>query len=216
MRREFSDTGQDDREFFSHDYLGDVWSWTEMMMHLMNKNRWLGHQVARRRVRIEPTLLLKQVVAPIVNELSLLIQGRGFDVDRIERRGFYAIPKLFVSRSEFQQVCFNLLSNAIKYAHDDPKKFRITIRAGSTVEWYRLLFRDWGSGIPEGFEASVFERGVRGPNAVKTDVTGQGLGLWIARLVVERHGGTLTLTQRINPTEFTISLPTYLSRHGPT
>jgi signal transduction histidine kinase len=68
--------------------------------------------------------------------------------------------------------------------------------------------------VPPGFEDAIFEHGVRAPNA-QFDQTGDGLGLWIARELVERHGGRILLRQSRGPTEFVIWLPDSLEMYPP-
>ena len=112
---------------------------------------------------------------------------------------------------------FNLLSNGIKYAFRDPSSFHIEIdgesRRGGTE--YAIMFRDWGEGIPAGFESRVFEQGFRAHRAGGRPISGQGFGLWIVRSIVEAHGGRVAVTRRSLPTEITIFLPKSLERQPP-
>jgi len=64
-------------------------------------------------------------------------------------------------------------------------------------------------------EDRIFEEGVRGDNAMRVHVTGQGLGLSIVRQVIERHRGTIRVTNLQLPTEFTIELPYWLASRPP-
>ncbi len=87
-----------------------------------------------------------------------------------------------------QQVAWNLLSNAVKFT---PPGGRVEVNlecpAGSVV----LTIRDTGVGIPPLFLGSIFERFIQaeGPNTRKH--SGLGLGLAIARYLVEQHGGSI-------------------------
>jgi signal transduction histidine kinase len=70
----------------------------------------------------------------------------------------------------------------------------------------RAWVEDSGPGLPEGDTVGIFERFKRG--AQEPEPGGLGLGLWISRSIVERHGGTLTATRTAESrTRFTISLP---------
>ncbi|MEL6599112.1 MAG: sensor histidine kinase N-terminal domain-containing protein [Pseudomonadota bacterium] len=86
-----------------------------------------------------------------------------------------------------QNAVRNILDNAIKYSPED-SRVRLVVRqepGGST-----LKVTDEGGGFPEGPGDPLTERFVRGPNVAST--IGSGLGLTIAKEVVEAHGGRLT------------------------
>ena len=74
---------------------------------------------------------------------------------------------------------------------------------------------DWGVGIEKGWEEAVFSHKVRAPNALKLSVTGQGIGLWVVRQIIEMHGGRVSVTRLADPTEFTITLPADLETRTP-
>ena len=97
-----------------------------------------------------------------------------------------------------------LLDNAIKYTEDNiPIELVGRIATEGGVE---LLVRDHGAGIPEAELPHVFDKAYRGSNAV--GVTGSGLGLYMARSVVDVHGGTVTARNLSESgTEFRIWLP---------
>jgi len=83
------------------------------------------------------------------------------------------------------QVLANLIGNAIKFT---PPGGVITVSAARAGDGVRLSVRDTGPGIPEAQKEAVFERFWQvGAN----DRRGLGLGLYIARGIVEAHGGTI-------------------------
>lgn len=97
-----------------------------------------------------------------------------------------------------------LLDNAIKYtdAHT-PIELIGKMASEGGVEF---LVRDRGAGLPAAEWAQVFDKSFRGSNAV--GIAGSGLGLYMARAVVDVHGGTLTATNvSESGTEFRIWLP---------
>jgi signal transduction histidine kinase len=107
------------------------------------------------------------------------------------------------------QVVFNLIENAIKFARHDPDEFQIVI-AGAIVEegkYYELSFRDWGVGVPIGFDDRIFQEGTRGPSAWQHDVLGDGLGLYVARQFTRLNGGELEYRRHDDFTEFVIRFP---------
>jgi signal transduction histidine kinase/sugar phosphate isomerase/epimerase len=203
--------------FFDYDYPGDIYSWSELMGRLIDNANALRYSREGMSVRAEPTLLIRDVIAPAMKQVSLLLDERGFlrFKMRYSDETLRQIPALWLDRNQFQQVVFNLLANAIKYAEDNPSAFQIDIDGGKSKDAYYLRFRDWGPGIEAGMEELIFEEGVRGPGAIQRDVTGQGLGLSIARQIIGRHGGRIAVTNLKQPTEFTIFLPRSLERCAP-
>ncbi len=92
----------------------------------------------------------------------------------------------------FEEVVLNLLDNAIKYS---PEGSEITVelrppRGGQA----QLAVRDRGPGIPEAHRAHIFQRFYQAPDHAPdgTRSGGMGLGLYICRQIIERHGGTIT------------------------
>jgi signal transduction histidine kinase len=86
------------------------------------------------------------------------------------------------------QVVANLLSNAIKYSPDGGTVEVVGERENNLV---RISVRDEGLGIPDELQQRVFAKFFRG-NAGASGIQGSGLGLTIARSVVEAHGGRIS------------------------
>ena len=105
------------------------------------------------------------------------------------------------------QVLTNLVSNAIRHSPGG----QIEIHAGGTDETVRLTISDNGEGIAEEDLPFVFERFWRGDLARShTDGVGGGLGLAIARQLVQAHNGTIGVESRLGEGAcFSIELPRY-------
>lgn len=93
-----------------------------------------------------------------------------------------------IDRGALVQALLNLLENARKYALAGG---RIEIADEFRDRLYRLRLRDFGPGIPEDELEAVFERFKRGRAQADGRVAGVGLGLHLARRIVEDHGGRL-------------------------
>ncbi len=119
---------------------------------------------------------------------------------------FSALPERSVhgDAQRLQQVFVNLLSNAAKFA---PVGSTILVGAqprGSVVD---VWVEDAGPGPPAGDSQAIFERFRRGDNS-EPDAPGLGLGLWIARSIVERHAGSIRAERTANAhTRFVLTLP---------
>ncbi|MBA3823691.1 MAG: PAS domain-containing sensor histidine kinase [Ktedonobacterales bacterium] len=119
---------------------------------------------------------------------------------------------LVLDGERISQVVVKLLTNALKYSAPDTP-VRITVRRG--VGTLRVQVQDRGPGIPRGQQLRLFERFYRVPGIEQQSGSevGLGLGLYICRTIIERHGGTLGVssTPGVGSTFF-FALPTTPSR----
>ena len=95
-------------------------------------------------------------------------------------------PVLLADETRIQQVLSNLISNSIKYAPGG----EIRISGGVHPEQVSICISDQGPGIEAIDLPHVFDRFYRSTNAVK-QTKGAGLGLYLARAIVEAHGGRI-------------------------
>lgn len=203
------------REMLPYDYLGDILSWCDIMRRLVGNADVLRSARASLPLECQPTFLKSEVIAAAVRQAGLLLRGKRFSENRIQYDDFEAVPRLWIDRSQFQQVMFNLLSNSIKYAFSDPDAFYVEIAGDRRGGDYVITFRDRGTGIPSGADERIFQEGARGRNALERNVAGQGLGLFVVRQIVEAHGGSVRVTHTAQPTEITITLPGELALQPP-
>ena len=105
-----------------------------------------------------------------------------------------------------KQVVGNLLSNAIKFT---PSGGRITVRSAQREHEIELVVEDTGEGIPSEFLPHVFERFRQADSSSSRRHSGLGLGLAIARRLVELHGGRITASSEGvgRGARFTLHLP---------
>jgi signal transduction histidine kinase len=102
------------------------------------------------------------------------------------------------------QVFVNLIANASKFA---PEGTPIRVGAQLEGQYVRAWVEDSGPGLPEGDTVGIFERFKRG-GAQEPEPGGLGLGLWISRSIVERHGGSIAAARTAEGfTRFTLTLP---------
>jgi two-component system sensor histidine kinase KdpD len=102
------------------------------------------------------------------------------------------------------QVFVNLLANAAKFGPEGSTIRIGGLRTGSLVD---VWVEDEGPGVPQGNSGAIFERFQRGVDS-EPDAPGLGLGLWIVKSIVERHGGTVRMERTAQQrTRFILSLP---------
>jgi len=104
-----------------------------------------------------------------------------------------------------RQVFENVIGNAIKYsAQDEP----VRVRVSDTESTIRVAVTDRGIGVPPDEMKFLFERFTRASNAKRSRVKGTGLGLYLAKTLVERHGGTIQVQSALGAgSTFTVVLP---------
>ena len=113
-------------------------------------------------------------------------------------------------RRRLLQLLDNLVGNAVKFT---PEGGRVELRVERTLDGAAIEVQDNGIGIPLGEEERIFDRFYRAQSAVSEQVPGTGLGLFIARAIAERHGGTLVAHRREGGGSiFRLELPSHASR----
>jgi two-component system sensor histidine kinase BaeS len=114
-------------------------------------------------------------------------------------------PDVLVDPERMAQVLGNLVSNALRHT---PAGGRIDLSAQAQGSRVALVVADTGEGIPADALPHVFERFYRVDKSRSRAHGGAGLGLAIAKSIVEAHGGTITAASTPgHGTTFTITLP---------
>jgi len=98
------------------------------------------------------------------------------------------LPDVFGDPSQIMLVVENLLDNAIRYIRE---KGEILIKLEKIEKTVRFHIRDTGVGIPQPDQKYIFQKFFRSENALKYQTQGSGLGLYIAKAIVEKSGGTI-------------------------
>lgn len=125
---------------------------------------------------VAPELLLQEAAAQV---------AAAGGCARIEARG---LPPLIRAQPTALRLALKVLvDNALQYS---PPGQPVVLAGCVTADGIELSVRDHGKGVPEGEACTIFDKGYRGSNAIGQ---GSGLGLYMARSVVEVHGGTIAL-----------------------
>jgi PAS domain S-box-containing protein len=119
------------------------------------------------------------VVDQAVADLSLELEGAGAQIIR------EPLPSVEADAAQLRAVFHNLLANAVRYRSSEPLRVEIGSTEGA------LYVRDNGRGIQPHDQRRIFELFRRGASA--DDVEGAGIGLALARRIIEAHGGQLWL-----------------------
>jgi two-component system, OmpR family, sensor histidine kinase SenX3 len=93
-------------------------------------------------------------------------------------------------RAELRSVFVNLIDNAVKYSGDEAPRISVRFKH-SGPEHAAVFIRDSGVGIAKGELKRVFKRFYRVPDHSTENTKGTGLGLFIAKSIIEKHGGRI-------------------------
>src|SRR5215472_17172163 len=116
------------------------------------------------------------------------------------------MPRLWADERALRQIVLNLLGNAIKFT---PQGGEIWLKAGWTASGGQYVsVKDTGPGIPEEEIPIVLASFGQGSNSIKSAEQGAGLGLPIAKSLVDLHGGTFSLKSKLRiGTEVVVTFP---------
>lgn len=173
---------------------------TRLIDNLLESVRIESGQLALRRQSIE--------LGDVVEDARVLVEA----LLRQRRQPLEtAVPEgltLQGDATRLTQVFVNLIANASKFAPEDmPIYIGAELEETPEGKLVRAWVEDSGPGLPEGDTVGIFERFKRG-GAQEPEPGGLGLGLWISRSIVERHGGSLSASRTAeNRTRFTLTLP---------
>jgi signal transduction histidine kinase len=167
-------------------YLEIVARNSERLLHLVNDLLFVARLEAG-ELELKPNELdLAAIARQSVDEAQPRAEAKGIDLScEIEPVGV-----IRADRGRMFQLLDNLLSNAIKFT---PEGGRVAVQVTEREPGVRLTVSDSGIGIPEGDRKRLFDRFFRAASAVDRQIPGTGLGLYIARAIVEAHGGTISL-----------------------
>ncbi len=145
---------------------------------------------------------LEKVVQETVHSLILLAKGKNINI--VFKNN--STPVIVVGDVEKLRLAIeNLISNAIKYT-DGRGKVEVSVRKKNGFVIFSS--KDNGVGIPEEQQSQVFNKFFRSDNAVKYQTEGTGLGLYIAKNIIEQSGGKIWFRSREGVGSiFSFSLP---------
>ncbi len=128
---------------------------------------------------------IESLVSDCVRGVGARAEARGV---RVESSVDHGLPPVRGAHDHLERVLLNLLTNALRHTPSDGSVAVVVRPDGQGV---RVSVEDTGEGIPAGDLEHAFERFWRADDARRRDGSGAGLGLAIARGLVEAHGGRI-------------------------
>ncbi|MGO9702767.1 MAG: sensor histidine kinase [Xanthobacteraceae bacterium] len=185
------------------DYAADIHSSGVHLLNLINEILDLSRIEAGRYELNEEAVSLHRVVEDCHHLLKLRAGNRGITIHELFEPN---MPRLWADERAVRQICLNLLSNAIKFTTQGGE---IWLKVGWTASGGQYMsVKDTGPGIPEEEIPVVLASFGQGSNSIKSAEQGAGLGLPIAKNLIDLHGGTFTLKSKLRiGTEVVVTFP---------
>ncbi len=192
--------------------LNAILGWTSILARDLESRQTLEHglRIIERNARIQAKLIDDILDVSRIISGKLRIEQRGVDLCSVIRAGVESVknqaeakgieigveivdaPCLALGDPErLQQVLWNLLTNAVKFTH---KAGHVWVRLSRQRNAFVIAVKDDGKGIDRSLLPHVFERFRQGDSSPRRSHGGLGLGLAIARHLVEAHGGSIEAT----------------------
>jgi diguanylate cyclase (GGDEF)-like protein len=172
----------------------------QLLDQLLDVARFDSQRSRAQKTAFEVSEVVMNVVASLAEQAAL--SGHHFECDVP-----VDLPHAFADPSHVERVLRNLVSNALKYAPDGgPVRVRIEAQGPADLE---ITVSDEGLGIPAEWQPRLFERFLRVDSPDRASIRGIGLGLYIARQLVELNGGRIWVTSggAARGSEFHFTIP---------
>lgn len=154
------------------------------------------------KTRDHSTLLIK-TLSRIIKNFEVIHENFTFELIEHKLKN----STVQISENHFEQIMIILLDNAVKYS-DEIQKVDVSIEEDHDHKMVRITVRDYGLGIPEEDLSKIFHRFYRVDKARSRAKGGNGLGLSIAKQLVESYEGDIRATSELGKgTSITFSLP---------
>jgi two-component system cell cycle sensor histidine kinase PleC len=185
------------------EYSADIHNSGVHLLGLINEILDLSRIEAGRYELNEESVSLAGIVEDCHHLLKLRATNRGITIHEMFEN---ELPRLWADERAIRQICLNLLSNAIKFT---PQGGEIWLKVGWTASGGQYMsVKDTGAGIPEEEIPVVLASFGQGSNSIKSAEQGAGLGLPIAKSLVDLHGGTFQLKSKLRiGTEVIVTFP---------
>jgi signal transduction histidine kinase len=136
---------------------------------------------------------LEDLIDNLLQEFSHVIKEKKIKLTFAKPRE--NLPQANIDPAKMRLAIQNLIDNAIKYT---PEKGEVTITIKYSKLNLEVSIKDSGIGIPKSQQARLFTKFFRSENAIKNQVDGTGLGLFIVKNIIEKHGGKIWVESEEN------------------
>jgi len=182
--------------------LDDILSSGKHLLGLINEVLDLS-KIESGKMRLKLTnFALSELIEPLTRIMAPILMPRKQSLDIEIEEG---LPLVYASKAKVEQVLLNLLDNSSKFTPDGGK---LKIKAGREDSWCQVSVIDNGIGIKKEDQERMFEPFYQLDNPLTKEKSGTGLGLIIAKQIIEKHGGRLWVESEYGKgSRFTFTLP---------
>ncbi len=196
MLDEHPDMPVGERAKYTHITLEKAFRLEELINEFFDITRFNLQDIVLEKEEVNLSILLEQLADESYGMLSEKGMTCGVDVE--DHLMFLGDP------DKLARVFDNLLRNAAAYGYEDTQ---ILIQARGGRDRITIIFTNEGPQIPQKKLEMIFEKFYRVDDARSSKTGGAGLGLAIAKQIVELHGGTISAASDVKNTRFIVTLP---------
>ncbi len=140
----------------------------------------------------------------VVNTLRAVASQKDVSLS-LDHSGLGSLEAPRVDRERLGMALFNIIDNAIKYTLSNGT---VRVKISRDDQYAYIDVSDSGVGIEQEDLKNLFKKFFRGSNVEQLEPNGNGLGLFITKNIIERHGGRISVTSQVNRgTTFRFSIP---------
>ena len=177
------DVGQMSAE--QKDLVNTIYESNERLIALVNRLLNISRIESGRFILEPQDTNITELVHDVVKELQPRYEPKKQEIIKIIPE---SIPTIKVDPKLIRHTYMNLLTNAIKYT---PEGGKVTVTLKLEGDNLMSSVRDTGMGIPSHQHEQIFKKFFRADNAAKVETDGTGLGLYLAKQIVEKSGGSI-------------------------
>ncbi len=185
-------------------YLANIYQATNNMAHLVNDLLNLSRIEAGKITPVPEKVELAPFLTQLIGEVEALAKEKNVHLE-------FKKPKnkiiAYFDTNLLRQVINNLLTNAIRYSRSGSGLVQLKVRRTADKQIV-ISVQDNGIGIPAAVKQRIFDKFYRADNAVKAAPDGTGLGLYTAKMIIERMGGKIWFRSKEKEgTTFYVKIP---------
>lgn len=187
------------------EYLEELFQTSKRLVHLIDDLLNTAKIEEGRFLEKENEFSLEAVVEFVINILKPEIEKKKIELKY--QKPSCRLPLIKMDVEKIKLVIENLLDNAIRYGREGGE---IAISIDMPAQGTEVIFsiKDNGIGIPKKEKPQIFNKFFRASNAMKTDPSGTGLGLYLCKNIIEAHQGKIWFeSEEGRGTTFYFSLP---------